>query len=44
MYSPYSNSTVVDGIIFLKNFKTITSEKIVRRGYYSYSGITMMKL
>ena len=36
-------TNVVDGSIFLKIFKTETSEKNIRRRYF-YSGTTMMKL
>ena len=37
-------TTVVDGSIFKEIFKAITWEKKVRRWYYFYPGITMMKL
>ena len=36
--------TVIDGSIFLKNVKTTIWEKNVRRGYYFYLGVTIMKL
>ena len=37
-------TTVEDGGIFHKKFKIITSEKKVRRKYYFYSAISLIKL